>query len=371
MKRNAKNNFNNFLVIFMTCIMSGCGSDSETVASTPVISLSENIISIGHEGGMHTISVDTDSEWTAFSDNGWIDCQSSMEKGEVNINISENSTFDERRGTVTVKAGKSRTAIDVTQEARPEMDTTGINVPEGYRLVWNDEFNDSPTNMPDETLWYYETGDNGWGNNEIQKYIAGTSDGVTCAEIVDGILQISARKAGDEVYSIRMNTRENWLYGYFEARLMLPSGKGTWPAFWMLPADFRSWPEDGEIDIMEEVGYDPDVIHATIHCKAYNHSANTQKSGQIRIEGSQQEFHVYAVEWTEDFIKGYVDGHCYFTFENDGKGNKDTWPFNVPFYLKLNLAWGGNWGGAQGIDESSLPATYKIDYVRVFQKKNN
>jgi len=137
----------------------------------------------------------------------------------------------------------------------------------------------------------------------------------------------------------------------------------------MMPKNYTAWPDDGEIDIMEEVGYDPNVILSTVHCKAYNHSIGTQKSGTIKVPTAQTEFHVYAVEWTEDFIKGYVDGKCYFTFDNDKKGNKNTWPFNTAFYLKLNLAWGGDWGGAQGIDESALPATYEIDYVRVFQKK--
>ena len=156
--------------------------------------------------------------------------------------------------------------------------------------------------------------------------------------------------------------------GRIEICAKLNAAGGAWPAIWMLP-EGAAWPSGGEIDIMEEVGYDPNVILSTVHCKAYNHSIGTQKSGTIKVPTAQTEFHVYAVEWTEDFIKGYVDGKCYFTFDNDKKGNKNTWPFNAAFYLKLNLAWGGDWGGAQGIDESALPATYEIDYVRVFQKK--
>ena len=182
-------------------------------------------------------------------------------------------------------------------------------------------------------------------------------------------LKIILKKAGDDVYSIRMNTYESWTYGYFEARMKLPAGKGTWPAFWMMPKNGKTWPGDGEIDIMEEVGYDPNVVHSTIHCEAYNHRKNTQKGKNILVPAAQSDFHVYAVEWTEDIIKGYVDGECYFTFENDKTGNKDTWPFNTPFYLKLNLAWGGDWGGAKGIDETALPTVFEIDYVRVYQKK--
>jgi beta-glucanase (GH16 family) len=165
-----------------------------------------------------------------------------------------------------------------------------------------------------------------------------------------------------------MNTAQSWTYGYFEARLILPKGKGTWPAFWMLPKDFKNWPDDGEIDIMEEVGYDPNNVSSSIHCKAYYHSIGTQKTAVKRVPTAQTDFHVYAVEWTADYIYGFVDGVRYFTFVNDKKGNKDTWPFNAPFYLKLNLAWGGDWGGAQGVDESILPAVYEVDYVRVYQK---
>lgn len=243
-----------------------------------------------------------------------------------------------------------------------------VKAPEGYSLVWQDEF-DGISVLPDVDKWWYETGDHGWGNREIQNYISGVRGTDTCAVVKDGIMKIILRKVGDEVLSIRMNSKEEWKYGYFEARLKLPAGKGTWPAFWMMPKDGRGWPHCGEIDIMEEVGYDPNVIVSTIHCGAYNHTKGTQKSGNKLIPTAQTEFHVYAVEWTEDFIKGFVDGECYFTFENDKQENPETWPFDKPFYLKLNLAWGGGWGGAQGIDETCLPATYEIDYVRVFQKK--
>jgi beta-glucanase (GH16 family) len=166
-----------------------------------------------------------------------------------------------------------------------------------------------------------------------------------------------------------MNTARSWTYGYFEARLKLPVGKGTWPAFWMMPKNFTAWPDDGEIDIMEEVGYRPNYVSSSIHCKAYNHSIGTQKTAEKYIATAQAEFHVYAVEWTQDYIFGYIDGVRYFTFTNDKKDIYDSWPFYKPFYLKLNLAWGGNWGGAQGVDPTFLPATYEIDYVRVFQKK--
>lgn len=248
-----------------------------------------------------------------------------------------------------------------------------IPTPPGYALLWQDEFNDAYLSdgkpaMPDTKEWWYETGGNGWGNNELQNYIAGNIGTDTCAIVSDGTLKIKIKRRGSDVFSVRMNTNKSWTYGYFEARLKLPQGKGTWPAFWMMPKNYKAWPDDGEIDIMEEVGYRPNWISSSIHCKAYYHKVGTQKTAEKFIATAESDFHVYALEWTPTYIWGYIDGECFFKFANDMKGNKDTWPFNEPFYIKLNLAWGGDWGGAQGVDESKLPATYEIDYVRVFQK---
>jgi beta-glucanase (GH16 family) len=281
-----------------------------------------------------------------------------------------NDTGEERAATLTFASGVQNKTYSIRQATGQSTDY----VPSGYNLVWQDEFNNGRLNdgkaaMPNTSEWYYETGANGWGNNELENYIAGVQGRDTCAAIFDGSLKIIARKVGNQVFSIRMNTKKSWQYGYFEARLKLPVGKGTWPAFWMLPMNFQNWPDDGEIDIMEEVGYRPNWVSASIHCKAYYHSIGTQKTAEKLVPTAQSDFHVYAVEWTEDYIRGFIDGERYFTFTNDKNGNKNTWPFNVPFYLKLNLAWGGDWGGAQGVDESALPATYEIDYVRVYQKK--
>lgn len=246
-------------------------------------------------------------------------------------------------------------------------------IPEGYNLVWSEEFNaerhsNGKPALPDSEKWWYENLPKGAVNNELQTYVGGFRYTDTVAAIYDGTLKIIAKKIGNDVISARINTIEAWTYGYFEARLRVPGGKGTWPAFWMMPKNFTAWPLDGEIDIMEYVGYDPNVVHSSIHTQSYYHSIGTQKTASKEIENAEIEFHVYAVEWTAEYIKGFVDGVEYFRFDNDGTGNKHTWPFNAPFYLKLNLAWGGDWGAAQGIDESALPATYEIDYVRVYQK---
>ena len=244
-----------------------------------------------------------------------------------------------------------------------------IAAPEGYELVWHDEFDTAGVSSPSTDNWWYETGDGGWGNNELQDYVSGGKyNGTRIAEVSDGTLKITAQKIDGKVRSVRMNTVQGWTYGYFEGRLKLCKGKGTWPAFWMMPKNFRAWPDDGEIDIMEHVGYHENYVSSSIHCKAYYHSIGTQKTNEIHIPTATSEFHTYAVEWTPEYLKFYFDGKLHFTFNNDGKGDKNTWPFNAPFYLKLNLAWGGNWGGAMGIDESCLPTTYEIDYVRVFQK---
>lgn len=350
-------------IIFTSC----SSNNGDSTAEVSDIEVSPTQLTLSYQGESAILSVKAGQDWTAYSDNDWIDCHVRMSDGLVEVSASANTDYQSRKGLVVVKSGSTRISVPVIQEAKPAIKDPDITAPEGYRLVWNDEFNEGE--HPDPQNWYYETGGGGWGNNELQTYVAGTQNGEQLAAVANGILTITAKKIGATVYSIRMNTTESWKYGYFEARMKLPEGKGTWPAFWMLPEDFVTWPDDGEIDIMEEVGYDPNVVVSTIHCKAYNHGIGTQKTDNMLVTTSQSDFHIYALEWTEDFIRTYVDGKEIFYFANDKTGNKDTWPFDVPFYLKLNLAWGGNWGGAQGTDESVLPARYEIDYVRVFQKK--
>jgi len=126
------------------------------------------------------------------------------------------------------------------------------------------------------------------------------------------------------------------------------------------------WPACGEIDIMENVGFDPDVVHANVHTKAYNHVLGTQKGNRITLSKPYDKFYVYAMEWFEDRIDFYVDDQLYFSFKNEFKG-PETWPFDQPHYLILNLAIGGGWGGQKGIDQEIFPQKYLIDYVRVFR----
>ena len=238
-----------------------------------------------------------------------------------------------------------------------------------YKLVWHDEFS---TSVIASTRWTYQTADAGWVNHELQTYVnARSPKGTKVAESSDGTLKIHTFKEGDKIYSARLYGRKStgFKYGYIEARIKLPKGKGTWPAWWMMPVSGGSWPACGEIDIMEDVGVDANIVSSSIHCTAYNHPNNTQTTHNMTCLGAEDGFHVYALEWTADYIRTYVDGQEQLYFENDHQGNNDTWPFDKAFYPILNVAWGGDWGGYAGVDETALPLTMEVDYVRVWQKK--
>ena len=270
--------------------------------------------------------------------------------------------------TIVVAAGTACTERPVAKSV-----VDSAFVPKEYKLIWNDEFDSADRSLPDTLKWKYEVGGGGWGNAELQYYVPAVYETDTVAYLDGGILHIKALipdkpVEGYNYLSARMNTAQSWKYGYFEARMKLPEGVGTWPAFWMLPEDFKNWPLDGEIDIMEHVGSHPDSIHISAHTERYNHSIGTQQTSITVIDRAQDDFHVYGLEWTPQEIKGYIDGVLRFRFQNDGTGNKETWPFDVPFYVKLNQAVGGGMGGTKGVDNTCYPAIFQIDYVRVYQK---
>jgi beta-glucanase (GH16 family) len=160
----------------------------------------------------------------------------------------------------------------------------------------------------------------------------------------------------------------DWKYGKIEVRAMLPQGRGLWPAVWMLPTKriYGDWPACGEIDIMEHVGYNPDSVFSTVHTKSFNHIIGTQKSKAIKLDNEYDNFHIYSIEWNADKIDFFLDGRMKFTFLNSGNGFAE-WPFDQSFFLIMNLAVGGNWGGKHGIDNSVFPAITIIDYVRVYE----
>lgn len=243
----------------------------------------------------------------------------------------------------------------------------------GKKLVWSDDF-DHP-GQPDTSKWNYDLGDGcpavcGWGNNEAQYYTMDSKN----VRVDNGMLVIEARKdsIGGKAYtSTRLVSKHkgDWLYGRIEVKARLPKGKGTWPAIWMLPTDWKygGWPASGEIDIMEHVGFDPGVIHGTIHTESYNHIKQTQREGKITVSDAQEVFHLYAIDWTKDGIDFYVDDQRYHSVSRDAKDTFKEWPFDQPFHLIMNIAVGGNWGGMQGIDDSIWPQRMEVDYVRVYQ----
>lgn len=253
--------------------------------------------------------------------------------------------------------------------------TEEIIMPKVWKLNWSEEFEES--GKPDSKNWVYDFGDGcpnlcGWGNNESQFY---TEEKLKNAHVANGKLVIQAynEKIGTKDFSsAKLTTKglRSFNRGRLEIRAKNPTGKGTWPAIWMMPLkdNYGGWPSSGEIDIMEHVGYSPDSILGTVHTRAFNHIDGTQDGGAIVIPDSETAFHNYAIEWDQKSIKWFVDSLQYHEFLNLNEGFEE-WPFDQEFYLILNLAIGGNWGGKMGIDTSAFPAKFEIDYVRHYLKE--
>lgn len=237
-----------------------------------------------------------------------------------------------------------------------------------WELAWSDEF--EYEGLPDPDKWSYEVGY--IRNNEKQYY---TKERAENARVENGTLVIEARKDNynDHPYtsaSLHTKGKAEWTYGKIEVRAKLPTGRGMWPAIWMLGTniDQVGWPECGELDIMENVGFDPDRVHANIHTEAYNHVKGTNKGNSVEVDAPYEHFHTYSVEWLEDRVSFSIDDSVYFTFQKESN-DPDVWPFDQEFYLIINAAIGGGWGGQQGIDDSIFPQKYLVDYVRVYKQK--
>ena len=361
----------NCVMLSLAVALWGCGGDGDDPQPAPVsITVSPETVNAPAEGGTYTVNVTTTGkEWgVAMSENFFtVKTQNTAaQAGTITITVPANPVAEARTGAVTVMSGSARKTVTIAQAAAEQ---AAYDAPEGYKLVWQDEFNEgTELNAAD---WTHEVQPSGWVNHELQNYVNHTTPkGHYVTEISGGKLQIHCFKENGKIYSGRVyaKVKEGWTYGYIEASIKLPKGKGTWPAFWMMPVNFKSWPADGEIDIMEEVGYHPDYVSSSLHANAHVHSNNTQVTHEMYCKGAEGEFHTYAIEWTAQNITTFVDGKKQLSYDNRGLG-RDDWPYNDPFYIIFNLAWGGDWGGQQGVDENALPVTMEVDYVRVFQKK--
>jgi beta-glucanase (GH16 family) len=231
--------------------------------------------------------------------------------------------------------------------------------------AWADEFD--VDGAPDANKWTYDVGGSGFGNNELEYYTNTTNN----AAVKNGVLTITAKKepyGGMAYTSSRMvsKTAGDLLYGRIEVRAKVPAGTGTWPAIWMLPNDYNygAWPNSGEMDIMEHVGYDQGNVHFSLHTKLNN--ASNSITSTLNIPTVSTDFHKYREDWTPASIKGYYDDKLVFSYANDSKGFAG-WPFDKPFHILLNLAVGGNWGGVKGVDDTIFPASMQVDYVRFFK----
>ncbi|NRT80923.1 family 16 glycosylhydrolase [Clostridium beijerinckii] len=237
----------------------------------------------------------------------------------------------------------------------------------GWNLAWSDEFNGTSINTSN---WKYETGGDGWGNNELEYYTNRSEN----ARIENGNLVIEARKenySGMNYTSARLKSQglKNWTYGKVEARMKLPAGQGVWPAFWMLGENISqvSWPKCGEIDIMEHINNES-AIHGTIHWDSTGNNTHAQYgAASPNIDVTQ--YHVYSIEWDASSIKWFVDGTQYLE-ANIANNINGTEEFHKPFFILFNLAVGGNWPGNPD-GSTPFPAKMYVDYVRVYQHGDN
>ena len=244
------------------------------------------------------------------------------------------------------------------------------------KLVWSDEFNGTSLDM---SKWSFDTSRNklGWYNKELQYYAANRPENL---RLENGKLIIELRKDpeaiskfpdwGKQQYSsAKIVTKGKAAFngGFAEVSAKLPCARGTWPAIWMLPEGDSPWPDGGEIDILEQVGSQPNVAHATLHTKLFNHVMHTGRGAEIPVPTACTAFHRYQLAWTPEAITIGVDDRAYMRVRNDQPGGRGAWPFDRPFYLILNLAMGGDWAAAKGIDDPALPQRMEVDYVRVWQ----
>lgn len=247
--------------------------------------------------------------------------------------------------------------------------STELEIPT-YQLVWQDEFDGTQGQSPDATKWAFDigTGEGGWGNQELQ-YYTDRSENISLDG--NGNLVITARResfGGQPFTSARIKTQGLFeqTYGRFEARIKLPWGPGIWPAFWLLGSNIETvgWPQCGEIDIMEYRGQQTNLINGTVHGPGYSGGNSVTKTYGFATDRFDKDFHLFAVEWSTDYIRFYVDDVLYQEIKpGDISGQ---WVFNQPFFMILNVAVGGNYVGFP-TSETPFPQSMIIDYVRVYK----
>jgi beta-glucanase (GH16 family) len=248
--------------------------------------------------------------------------------------------------------------------------------PSSWKLVWSDEFNGPNRARVDSSKWVVETGGGGWGNDELEYYTSRPQNASQeNGNLVIKVLQEKYSGAGGvtrNYTSARLKTlgKFSQTYGRFEARIKIPRGQGIWPAFWMLGNDIEKpgWPACGEIDIMENIGKEPALVHGTIHGPGYS-GANGIGAAYALPDDQRfaDDFHVFAVEWEPNAIRFYVDDHLYATRIPTDLPQGTKWVYDHPFFLLLNVAVGGGWPGNPD-PTTVFPQTMLVDYVRVYKR---
>ena len=248
----------------------------------------------------------------------------------------------------------------------------GAAAAQDRKLIWSDEFNGAPGSPPDPTKWVYELGGGGWGNHELEVYTDSRANSHLDGE---GHLVIRALEATEGKFtSARLTTKGKFdvTYGRVEARIRIPYGQGIWPAFWMLGADAKDkgWPACGEIDVMENIGREPDTVHGTVHGPGYSGGKAIGKAYQMASGRFADDYHVYAVDWTPERLEFQVDGQTFHTLTPASLPAGGKWVFDHPFFIILNVAVGGVWPGNPD-KTSEFPQTMLVDYVRVYASERS
>lgn len=357
------NNFNKYklmLSVFLSAFLFfSCSGDTESPGGGESIVKPSNLVVVATPTGVSTQNPDGDGSGTVsftFSATNATSYKIALGDGETKESTTGSLTY-----TYNVSGTNSYTIYVSAYNGSQFISTSvALTLYVAPKAIWADEFN--VDGAPDGTKWAYDlgNGDWGWGNNELQ-YYTNRADNV---KVLGGKLIITPIKEayqGSNYTSARIKTQGkfSFKYGKVEIKAKLPLGGGTWPALWMLGNNITtaSWPACGEIDIMEHVGNTQNKIYGTLHYP--NFSGGNAVSKTTTITNASSEFHVYSLDWRADAIKFYVDGTLFHTFTNNS-----ALPFNQNFFLIINCAMGGNFGGA--VDPNFTSSTFEVDYIRVF-----